>query len=199
MQREQWPSHPARRAPEYGSGSPPRSPKAGLAERGRAWPAGLSGGPARRAAFARALVREPVLMLLDEPFGALDALTRLKMQTLFGRLHAEHRFAALLVTHDVDEALLLADRILIVDDGRIVEDAPVPLSRPRAPGPSRLRSAAPAPARPARRTPGPGRRRGDLTGRCPPCRPVIVSRTAARSGMPDRPPRPRRARACPDR
>ncbi|GAA3741584.1 ABC transporter ATP-binding protein [Plantactinospora mayteni] len=105
----------------------------GLAERGRAWPAELSGGQAQRVAFARALVREPALMLLDEPFGALDALTRLKMQTLFGRLHAEHGFAALLVTHDVDEALLLADRTLVLDDGRIVEDAPVPLSRPRAP------------------------------------------------------------------
>ncbi|AVT29105.1 ABC transporter ATP-binding protein [Plantactinospora sp. BC1] len=105
----------------------------GLAERGRAWPAELSGGQAQRVAFARALVREPALMLLDEPFGALDALTRLKMQTLFGRLHAEHGFAALLVTHDVDEALLLADRTLVLDDGRIVQNAPVPLDRPRAP------------------------------------------------------------------
>ncbi|GIG86979.1 ABC transporter ATP-binding protein [Plantactinospora endophytica] len=104
----------------------------GLAERDRAWPAELSGGQAQRVAFARALVREPALMLLDEPFGALDALTRLKMQTLFGRLHAEHGFAALLVTHDVDEALLLADRTLVLDSGRIVEDAEVPLPRPRA-------------------------------------------------------------------
>jgi len=66
-------------------------------------------------------------------FGALDALTRLRMQTLFGRLHAEHGFAALLVTHDVDEALLLADRTLVLDSGRIAENAPVPLDRPRAP------------------------------------------------------------------
>ncbi|MFC6023817.1 ABC transporter ATP-binding protein [Plantactinospora solaniradicis] len=105
----------------------------GLADRGRAWPAELSGGQAQRVAVARALVREPALLLLDEPFGALDALTRLRMQTLFGRLHAEHGFAALLVTHDVDEALLLADRTLVLDGGHIVENAPVPLTRPRAP------------------------------------------------------------------
>ncbi|MBE1489763.1 sulfonate transport system ATP-binding protein [Plantactinospora soyae] len=105
----------------------------GLADRGRAWPAELSGGQAQRVAVARALVREPALLLLDEPFGALDALTRLRMQTLFGRLHAEHGFAALLVTHDVDEALLLADRTLVLDGGQIVENAPVPLTRPRAP------------------------------------------------------------------
>jgi sulfonate transport system ATP-binding protein len=105
----------------------------GLADRGRAWPAELSGGQAQRVAVARTLVREPALLLLDEPFGALDALTRLKMQALFGRLRAEHGFAALLVTHDVDEALLLADRTLVLDNGRIVEDAQVPLAHPRAP------------------------------------------------------------------
>ncbi|MEO3928547.1 ABC transporter ATP-binding protein [Micromonosporaceae bacterium B7E4] len=104
-----------------------------LAERGRTWPAELSGGQAQRVAFARTLVCEPTLMLLDEPFGAPDALTRLKKQTLFGWLHAEHHFAALLVTHDVDEALLLADHTLVLDDGRILEDPQVPLSRPRAP------------------------------------------------------------------
>jgi len=105
----------------------------GLAGRERAWPAELSGGQAQRVAVARALVREPELLLLDEPFGALDALTRLKMQALFGRLRAEHGFAALLVTHDVDEALLLADRTLVLEGGRIVDDAPVPLAHPRAP------------------------------------------------------------------
>ncbi|MFF5233429.1 ABC transporter ATP-binding protein [Dactylosporangium sp. NPDC000521] len=104
----------------------------GLADRRDAWPAELSGGQAQRVAFARALVREPDLLLLDEPFGALDALTRLRMQTLFGRLRATHGFAALFVTHDVDEALLLADRVLVLDGGRIAEDRPVSLPRPRA-------------------------------------------------------------------
>jgi sulfonate transport system ATP-binding protein len=104
----------------------------GLADRGAAWPAELSGGQAQRVAFARALVRRPDLLLLDEPFGALDALNRLKMQALFGRLRARHHFAALLVTHDVDEALLLADRVLVLDAGRIAEDRPVSLPHPRA-------------------------------------------------------------------
>ena len=104
----------------------------GLADRSRAWPAELSGGQSQRVAFARALVREPDLLLLDEPFGALDALTRLRMQALFGRLHAHHGFAALLVTHDVDEALLLADRLLVLDTGRIAEEIEVDLHRPRA-------------------------------------------------------------------
>jgi len=105
----------------------------GLADRARAWPAELSGGQAQRVAFARALAREPRVLLLDEPFGALDALTRLKMQELFGRLRGRHGFAALLVTHDVEEALLLADRALVLADGRIVADLDVPLEHPRAP------------------------------------------------------------------
>ena len=104
----------------------------GLGDRGRAWPVELSGGQAQRVAFARALVREPELLLLDEPFGALDALTRLTMQELFGRLRARHGFAALLVTHDVDEALLLADRALVLRDGRIAEEFTVDVPRPRA-------------------------------------------------------------------
>ena len=105
----------------------------GLGDRGRSWPAELSGGQSQRVAFARALVREPKVLLLDEPFGALDALTRLKMQDLFGRLRARHGFAALLVTHDVDEALLLADRALVLDGGKITEELRVDLDRPRAP------------------------------------------------------------------
>lgn len=104
-----------------------------LAERHNAWPTELSGGQAQRVAVARALVRQPDLLLADEPFGALDALTRLKMQALFVRLHAEHGFATLLVTHDVDEALLLADRTLVLDEGRIAEDLAVGLPRPRTP------------------------------------------------------------------
>ena len=105
----------------------------GLGDRARSWPAELSGGQAQRVAFARALARDPEVLLLDEPFGALDALTRLRMQELFGRLRARHGFAALLVTHDVDEALLLADRALVLDNGRIAADLPVPLTHPRAP------------------------------------------------------------------
>ena len=105
----------------------------GLADRARSWPAELSGGQAQRVAFARALAREPEVLLLDEPFGALDALTRLRMQELFGRLRGRHRFAALLVTHDVDEALLLADRALVLADGVIAADLPVELDRPRTP------------------------------------------------------------------
>jgi sulfonate transport system ATP-binding protein len=105
----------------------------GLGDRGRAWPAELSGGQAQRVAVARALVREPSLLLLDEPFGALDALTRMRMQQLLGRLRREHGFAALLVTHDVDEALLLADRALVLEAGRIAEEIEVPLAYPRSP------------------------------------------------------------------
>jgi sulfonate transport system ATP-binding protein len=105
----------------------------GLADRHRAWPAELSGGQAQRVAVARALVREPDLLLLDEPFGALDALTRLRMQGLLRRLRAEHGFAALLVTHDVDEALLLADRILLLEEGVIAEELPVHLGSVRTP------------------------------------------------------------------
>jgi sulfonate transport system ATP-binding protein len=105
----------------------------GLADRARAWPAELSGGQLQRVAFARALAREPEVLLLDEPFGALDALTRLRMQELFGRLRARHGFAGLLVTHDVDEALLLADRALVLDGGRIAAEVAVPLAYPRVP------------------------------------------------------------------
>jgi sulfonate transport system ATP-binding protein len=91
----------------------------GLADKARAWPATLSGGQAQRVALARALVREPALLLLDEPFAALDALTRLRMHDLIRQLRAKHRPATLLVTHDVDEAIVLADRIAVLVDGRI--------------------------------------------------------------------------------
>lgn len=106
----------------------------GVAERADAWPVTLSGGESQRVALARALVRTPELLLLDEPFGALDALTRLKAQQLVARLWAEHRPAVLLVTHDVEEALLLADRALLLADGRIVESVNVDLPRPRSIG-----------------------------------------------------------------
>jgi sulfonate transport system ATP-binding protein len=103
----------------------------GLADQARAWPVTLSGGEAQRVALARALVREPQLMLLDEPFGALDALTRARMHHLLQDLCARHRPAVLLVTHDVDEALLLADRAVVLVDGRISLDVPIDLERPR--------------------------------------------------------------------
>jgi sulfonate transport system ATP-binding protein len=103
----------------------------GLASHAHAWPATLSGGEAQRVALARALVREPQLMLLDEPFGALDALTRTRMHTLLQDLCARHRPAVLLVTHDVDEAILLADRALVLADGQITLDVRVGLGRPR--------------------------------------------------------------------
>jgi sulfonate transport system ATP-binding protein len=103
----------------------------GLASHARAWPVTLSGGEAQRVALARALVREPQLMLLDEPFGALDALTRARMHGLLQDLCARHRPAVLLVTHDVDEAILLADRVLVLTNGAITVDLPVRLDRPR--------------------------------------------------------------------
>ena len=103
----------------------------GLAHRVDAWPATLSGGEAQRAALARALVRTPGLLLLDEPFAALDALTRLRMHALVLDLWAKHRPATLLVTHDVDEAVSLADRVLVLEGGRIVLDMPNEAARPR--------------------------------------------------------------------
>jgi sulfonate transport system ATP-binding protein len=103
----------------------------GLAEQARSWPGTLSGGEAQRVALARALVRSPELLLLDEPFAALDALTRLKMQDLVAELVARHEPAVLLVTHDVDEAIQLADRILILKDGEFVVDLRISAPRPR--------------------------------------------------------------------
>jgi sulfonate transport system ATP-binding protein len=104
----------------------------GLTGHANAWPVTLSGGEAQRVALARALVRDPQLMLLDEPFGALDALTRTRMHALLQDLCARHRPAVLLVTHDVDEAILLADRALVLREGQITLDVPVGLGRPRS-------------------------------------------------------------------
>ncbi|MET0374723.1 MAG: ABC transporter ATP-binding protein [Rhizorhabdus sp.] len=94
----------------------------GLGHRLNAWPLTLSGGEAQRTALARALVREPELLLLDEPFAALDALTRMKMHGLVLALWEAHRPAVMMVTHDVDEAMALADRVLVLDKGRIVAE-----------------------------------------------------------------------------
>ncbi|MDP9582816.1 UNVERIFIED_ORG: sulfonate transport system ATP-binding protein [Burkholderia contaminans] len=104
----------------------------GLLERANDWPAQLSGGQRQRVALARALVHRPQLLLLDEPLGALDALTRIEMHALIERLWREHRFTALLVTHDVQEAVALGDRILLIEQGRVALDRQVPLDRPRA-------------------------------------------------------------------
>src|SRR5262249_37607622 len=95
------------------------------------WPLTLSGGEAQRVSLARALVREPDLLLLDEPFGALDALTTITMHQLVLRLWEQHRPAVLLVTHDVDEALALADRVLVLTDGRIGYSCRIDAARPR--------------------------------------------------------------------
>lgn len=103
----------------------------GLARHAEAWPKTLSGGEAQRVSLARALVREPQLLLLDEPFGALDALTRVKAQRLVAQLWRKHGCTVLLVTHDVEEALLLADRVVVMRDGVISREVRVDLPRPR--------------------------------------------------------------------
>ena len=106
----------------------------GLSDRAKEWPAVLSGGQRQRVALARALVHTPRLLLLDEPLGALDALTRIEMHRLIERLWQRHGFTALLVTHDVTEAVALADRVVLIEDHRIALDERVPLARPRARG-----------------------------------------------------------------
>jgi len=103
----------------------------GLSKLANAWPATLSGGESQRVALARALVRRPDLLLMDEPFGALDALTRLKMHELLRELCSKYQPAVLLVTHDVDEAIILADRILVLTDGTISLDLSVDVPTPR--------------------------------------------------------------------
>jgi sulfonate transport system ATP-binding protein len=105
--------------------------RVGLADRERDWPSQLSGGQRQRIALSRALVHSPRLLLLDEPLGALDALTRIEMQQLIESLWLEQGFTAILVTHDVQEAVALADRVLLIEDGAIALDLDVRLARPR--------------------------------------------------------------------
>lgn len=105
----------------------------GLAGRERAWPRELSGGEQQRVALARSLVREPELLLADEPFGALDALTRIKMHGLLRALHERHKPAVLLVTHDVDEAIVLADRVLVLNAGHVRTERQIDLDGRRNP------------------------------------------------------------------
>ena len=106
----------------------------GLDQRAGEWPAVLSGGQRQRVALARALVHDPQLLLLDEPLGALDALTRIEMQSLIESLWRERGFTALLVTHDVQEAIALADRVLLIEDGHVALDQRIDLARPRSRG-----------------------------------------------------------------
>jgi len=110
----------------------------GLADRENEWPSRLSGGQRQRVALARALVHRPRLLLLDEPLGALDALTRIEMHRLIEGLWRSHGFTALLVTHDVQEAVALADRVVLIEDGRIALDERIDLPRPRLHGDARF-------------------------------------------------------------
>ncbi len=132
----------AARAGECRIGSPPGWRAAaqralhqvGLEERGDDWPAVLSGGQRQRVALARALVTRPRLLLLDEPLGALDALTRIEMQALIEQVWQSQGFTAVLVTHDVSEAVALADRIILLDQGVVALEHVVPHPRPRPRG-----------------------------------------------------------------
>ena len=110
----------------------------GLAEKRTQWPAVLSGGQKQRVALARALVSQPRVLAFDEPLGALDALTRISMQRLLERVWHDQGFTAILVTHDVAEAVALADRVLVIEDGRIAEDFSVDVPRPRRRGSAEL-------------------------------------------------------------
>ena len=109
-----------------------------LADRAGEWPAALSGGQRQRVALARALIHQPGLLLLDEPLGALDALTRIEMQELIENLWLQQNFTVLLVTHDVSEAVTLADRVLLIEEGKIGLDLTIDLPRPRRRGSARL-------------------------------------------------------------
>jgi len=110
----------------------------GLSDKAEQWPARLSGGQRQRVALARALVSRPRLLLLDEPLGALDALTRIEMQHLLENVWRRQGFTALLVTHDVAEAVALGDRVVIMEHGRITRDIAVPAPHPRRHGDSDL-------------------------------------------------------------
>lgn len=106
----------------------------GLEDRANEWPAVLSGGQRQRVALARALASQPALLLLDEPLGALDALTRIEMQHLLEKLWQEQGFTALLITHDVEEAVVLADRVILIENGQIGLNLQINLPRPRVRG-----------------------------------------------------------------
>ena len=117
-------------------GRAPKMPcdEVGLSEKRGQWPATLSGGQKQRVALARALVSRPRVLAFDEPLGALDALTRISMQQLLERVWRDQGFTAILVTHDVAEAVTLADRVLVIEDGRIEHDVTNNIPRPRRRG-----------------------------------------------------------------
>ncbi len=119
------------RGPDWRGGALRALQSVGLADRADDWPRVLSGGQRQRVALARALVSEPNVLLLDEPFGALDALTRIEMHQLLESLWRERRFTAVLITHDVNEAVALADRVLVLRDSAIALDLRIALPRPR--------------------------------------------------------------------
>src|SRR6201991_1856282 len=106
----------------------------GLDSKRDQWPSALSGGQKQRVALARALVSQPRVLAFDEPLGALDALTRISMQQLLERVWRDQGFTAILVTHDVAEAVALADRVLVIEDGRIEHDVTIEIPRPRRRG-----------------------------------------------------------------
>jgi sulfonate transport system ATP-binding protein len=110
----------------------------GLADRAEDWPATLSGGQRQRVALARALVHDPSLLLLDEPLGALDALTRIEMQQLVESVWSRQGFTSVLVTHDVAEAITLADRVILIEGGRVALEETITLPRPRTRGSRRF-------------------------------------------------------------
>jgi sulfonate transport system ATP-binding protein len=110
----------------------------GLQDKRTQWPAVLSGGQKQRVALARALVGDPRVLAFDEPLGALDALTRISMQRLLERVWRDQGFTAILVTHDVAEAVALADRVLVIEHGRIAHDINVDIARPRLRGSAEL-------------------------------------------------------------
>lgn len=103
----------------------------GLQERVKDWPSRLSGGQKQRVALARGLVHKPDILLLDEPLGALDALTRLEMQELIESIWEQEKITTILVTHDVEEAVALADRVVLIEDGKVVLSKTISIPRPR--------------------------------------------------------------------
>ena len=110
----------------------------GLSDKRAQWPAVLSGGQKQRVALARALVGHPRVLAFDEPLGALDALTRISMQRLLERVWRDQGFTAILVTHDVSEAVALADRVLVIENGQVAHDIDVTMHRPRQRGSAEL-------------------------------------------------------------
>lgn len=124
----------SRRSPDAKARAEAALTEVGLRDKRDQWPAVLSGGQKQRVALARALVSHPRVLAFDEPLGALDALTRISMQRLLERVWNDQGFTAILVTHDVAEAVALADRVLVIEEGRIAHDLTVDIPRPRRRG-----------------------------------------------------------------